>query len=68
MVAVPSAIVVSNPADDTVTTVVSDDVQVMVGFTITYPPESFTVAVAVAVSPSEWAVAVVSDNTMLAGT
>ena len=46
----PVATEVTRPADETVATPVSDDVQVTVAPDITLPPASLTVAVNVAVS------------------
>ena len=51
MVAVPSATAVTSPADETAATEVSDVSHVTVGFEITVPPASLTVAVRVAPSP-----------------
>ena len=51
IVAVPSATAVTSPADETVTTEVSDVAHVTVGFEITVPPASVTVATRVAPSP-----------------
>tara|TARA_B100000809_G_C14641602_1_gene352456 strand:- start:94 stop:333 length:240 start_codon:yes stop_codon:yes gene_type:complete len=53
MVAVPSATAVTNPADETVATDELDVTQVTVGFEITVPPASLTVATTVAVSPAD---------------
>ena len=62
IVAVPFAIAVTSPADDTVAIVVSDDAHVTVAPEITVPPESFTVAVSVAVSASEAKLTLVGDT------
>ena len=51
IVAVPSATAVTKPADETVAIALSDDDQVTVAPDIVVPPESFTVALSVAVSP-----------------
>ena len=51
MVAVPSVTAVTRPADETVVTEVSDVAHVTVGFEITVPPASLTVAARVAPSP-----------------
>ncbi len=47
----PSATVVTSPADETVATDAADVVQVTVAPDIAVPPASFTVALTVAVSP-----------------
>ena len=62
MVAVPSATAVTSPADETVTTDVSDVSHVTVGFEITVPPASLTVAVRVAPSPIDVKVRLVGDS------
>ena len=51
MVAVPLPAAVTNPAAETVATEASDVAHVTVGFEITVPPASLTVAVRVAPSP-----------------
>ena len=53
IVAVPSAIAVTSPADDTVATDAADVAHVTVAPEITDPPASFTVAASVAVSANE---------------
>ena len=62
IVAVPSATEVTNPADDTVATAVSDVVHVTVAPDITDPAASFTVAVSVAVSANEANERLVGDS------
>ena len=52
MVAVPAATAVTNPAGETVATDELDVAHVTVGFEITLPPTSFTVAMSCVVSPS----------------
>jgi hypothetical protein len=61
-VTVPLPTEVTRPADETVATVVSEDAHVTVAPDITFPPESFTVAVSVAVSASEAKLTVVGDT------
>ena len=68
MVAVPLATAVTSPADETVAIVVSDELQVTVAPDITAPPASFTVAVRVAVSPTEASVLEFGDTATLAAT
>jgi hypothetical protein len=53
IVAVPFAIAVTSPADDTVAFVVSEDAQVTVGLTIVLSFASFTVGTSDAVSANE---------------
>ena len=53
MVAVPSATAVTRPADETVATDELDVAHVTVGFEITVPPASLTVATRVVVSPAD---------------
>ena len=53
MVAVPSATAVTNPAGETVATDELDVAHVTVGFEITVPPASLTVATRVVVSPAD---------------
>jgi len=67
IVADPLATAVTSPADDTVATPETDVAHVTVGLGITVPPASFTVAVSVAVSPSDEKFGTVSDNSILAG-
>ena len=62
MVAVPSVTAVTNPAAETVTTDVSDVSHVTVGFEITVPPASLTVAVRVAPSPIDVKLRLVGDS------
>ena len=61
-VAVPSATAVTRPAEDTVATDAVDVVHATVTPDITVPPESFTVAVSVAVSASEAKLTLVGDT------
>jgi len=61
-VAVPSATAVTSPADDTVATDGLEVLHETVTPDITFPPESFTVAVTVAVSASEAKLTVVGDT------
>ena len=60
IVAVPLATAVTSPADDTVAMLVSDDPHVTVAPDMAFPPESLTVGVKVAVSPTD-------TNDMLVG-
>jgi len=53
MVAVPSVTAVTRPADETVATDELDVAHVTVGFEITVPPASLTVATRVVVSPAD---------------
>ena len=53
MVAVPSVTAVTSPADETVATEALDVAHVTVGFDITVPPASLTVATRVVVSPAD---------------
>ena len=53
IVAVPSAIAVTSPADETVAMDVLKDAHVTTESGRTFPPESFTVALSVSVSPSD---------------
>ena len=62
IVAVPSAIAVTNPADETVATDEFDVTHVTVGFEITLPPASLTVATSVAPSPAEVKLRLVGDS------
>ena len=62
MVAVPLPTAVTNPADETVATDVSDVSHVTVGFEITVPPASLTVAVRVAPSPIDVKLRLVGDS------
>ena len=61
-VAEPSATAVTSPAEDTVATDAADVVHETVTPDITFPPESFTVAVTVAVSASDEKLTVVGDT------
>ena len=65
IVAVPFATAVTRPDDETVATDAADEVHETVTPDITFPPESFTVAVSVAVSPNDGNVSSVSDNSTL---
>ena len=62
IVAVPFAIAVTRPADETVAFVASDVVQVTVGLTIVLSFASLTVAVIVAVSANEVKLRLVGDK------
>ena len=68
IVAVPFTTVVTRPADETVATEASDEVQVTVGLDITVPPASFTVAVKVVVSASDVKVRLVGNSVTLDAT
>ena len=59
---VPSATAVTRPAEDTVATDAADVLHETVTPDITFPPESFTVAVTVAVSASEAKLTLVGDT------
>ena len=63
IVVLPSATEVTNPADETVATVAFVDDHVTAAPAITVPPASFTVAVRVAVSPSDTKATEVGDRT-----
>ena len=62
IVAVPSAIAVTNPADETVATAASDVAHVTVGFEMTVPPVSLAVATIVVVSPADVKLRLVGDS------
>mgnify|MGYP004102315073 FL=1 len=62
MVAVPLPAAVTSPAVETVATEALDVAQVTVGFEITVPPASLTVAVRVAPSPIDVKVRLVGDS------
>ena len=62
MVAVPAAIAVTSPADETVATEASDVAHVTVGFEITVPPASLPVATREAVSPIDVKLRLVGDR------
>jgi hypothetical protein len=66
IVAVPFATAVTNPVDETVVTVVSDELHVIVAPSTTVPPTSFTVATSVAVSPIDAKLNALEDNSMVA--
>ena len=68
IVAVPSATVVTRPADDTVATDSSDVVHVTVGFEMTVPPASLTVGVSVVVSAIDEKLKLVGDSVIDAAT
>ena len=68
IVAVPFATEVTRPADETVATPVSDDVQVTVAPDITLPTASFTVALSVAVSPTDEKASELGENSTVAAT
>jgi len=68
IVAVPFEAAVTNPAAETVATVVSDDAQVTEGLAIALSFASFTRAVSVAVSPNDTRIRVVGDNVTELGT
>ena len=53
MVAVPSMTAVTSPSAETVATEASDVAHAMLGFEITVPPASLTVATRVVVSPAD---------------
>ena len=62
MVAVPLPTAVTRPADETVTTEVSDVAHAMLGFEITVPPASLTVATSVVVSPADVKLTLAGDR------
>ena len=62
IVAVPSATAVTNPADETVAMDEFDVTHVTVGFEMTFPPASLTVATSVVVSPAEVKLRLVGDS------
>ena len=62
MVAVPSETAVTSPADETVATDELDVAHVTVGFEITVPPASLTVATRVAPSPIDVKLTLVGDR------
>ena len=62
MVAVPSMTAVTSPAAETVATEASDVAHVTVGFEITVPPASLTVATRVAVSLADVKLTLVGDS------
>ena len=62
MVAVPSATAVTNPPAETVATDELDVAHVTVGFEITVPPASLTVATRVAPSPIDVKLRLVGDS------
>jgi hypothetical protein len=68
IVAVPFAIAVTSPADETVAIVASEDAHVTVAPVIVNPVWSLTVAMIVAVSPSDENDKVVSDSETVSAT
>ena len=68
MVAVPSATAVTSPAAETAATEASDVVHAMVGFEMIFPAASVTVAMRVAVSPSDWKAKEFGDSSTTAAT
>ena len=64
----PVATEVTRPADETVATPVSDEVQVIVAPDITLPAASFTVALSVAVSPTDEKASELGDSSTVAAT
>ena len=68
IVAVPSAIAVTKPADETVAADESDDDHVTVAPEMVVPVASFTVALSVAVSPTDAKVFVLGDSATLDAT
>ena len=66
--AVPSAIEVTSPPDETVATLVAVVTHVTVAPEIVVPPASFTVAVSVAVSAIETKESELGDNSMVDAT
>ena len=68
MVVVPSATAVTKPADETVAIKAEDVAQVTSVPEITVPPASLTVAMRVAVSPSDWKAKEFGDSSTTAAT
>jgi len=68
IVADPVATDVTRPADDTVATVVSEDAHVTVAPEMVVPAASLTVALSVAVSPTDAKASVLGDNATLDAT
>ena len=68
IVADPAATEVTNPADETVATAASEDDHVTVAPVITDPAASFTVAVSVAVSPTDEKASEVGETSRVAAT
>ena len=68
IVAVPLATAVTNPAEETVAAEVLDDDHVTVAPDITDPAASFTVAVSVAVSPTDEKASEFGDSVTVAAT
>ena len=62
IVAVPSAIAVTNPADETVATEASDVAQATMAPEMTFPAASVTVATIVVVSPADVKLRLVGDS------
>ena len=65
IVAVPFALAVTSPADDTVAIVVSDDAHVTVAPDMVAPPASFTVAASDAVSLTDAKLRLVGESVTL---
>ncbi len=65
IVAVPFALAVTSPADETVAIVVSDDAHVTVAPEIDAPPASFTVETSDAVSLTDAKLRLVGESVML---
>ena len=68
IVAVPLVTAVTRPADETVATAASEDDHVTVAPDITEPDASFTVAVSVAVSPTDEKESEVGESVTVAAT
>ena len=68
IVADPSATAVTSPADETVAIVTSEDDHVTVAPDIAVPPPSFTVALSVAVSPTDAKVLVLGESSTVDAT
>ncbi len=62
IVAVPAATAVTRPAAETVATEASDVAHAMLGFVITVPPASLTVATSVVVSPADVKLTLAGDR------
>jgi hypothetical protein len=68
IVADPFAAAVTNPADETVAIVVSEDSHATVAPGIAVPPASFTVALSVTVSPTDDKVLVLGETSTVDAT
>ena len=68
IVVVPSATAVTKPTDETVAIKAEDVAQVTSAPEITVPPASLTVAMRVAVSPSDWKAKEFGDSSTTAAT